>query len=199
MIKIGLTGSIATGKSTVLSIFNNNFGLPIFSSDECVRKLYKSEEGLNKFIKKNILHSEQDSFSNKDIANIIFNNDEKRVALEEFIHPLVKIEREKYIETHKQKNTKYIVLEIPLLFEKDIVNELDVSVLVRTSLDLQRDRALKRPGMTKKLFENILSKQMREDIKVKKADYIIDNYDYEKTVYQVDDILKQIHKKRKYA
>tara|TARA_Y100000590_G_scaffold452259_1_gene595039 strand:+ start:26115 stop:26711 length:597 start_codon:yes stop_codon:yes gene_type:complete len=198
MIKIGLTGSIATGKSTVLSIFKKNFNLPVFSSDECVKELYESEDKLINFVKQKILKSNKDVFSNKDIANIIFYNDEKRIQLEEFIHPLVKVKRDKYIEAQKQKNTKYVVLEIPLLFEKDIQKELDVTLLVRTSLGLQRERALGREGMTKKLFENILNKQMPNDIKEKKADYIIDNYDYQKTVNQVHDILNQIQK-RKYA
>ena len=106
MIKIGLTGSIAVGKSFVLSIFKTEYNVPVFSSDECVRGIYRHNADLNNFIKDEILASDN-QFSNEDIANIVFKDSIKLEKLEK-----------------KNNNLEYKILELTtLLRNHGIVNK----------------------------------------------------------------------------
>jgi len=89
MIKVGLTGSIASGKSYVLNLFSDLYNIPIFSSDDCVKELYKSNEELKDFVKKQILKKDEE-FNKVNISANVFNNGDKLSKLEKVIHPLVK-------------------------------------------------------------------------------------------------------------
>ena len=136
MMKIGLTGSIASGKSYVLNLFSDLYNVPIFSSDECVKELYKSNDQLKDFVKKHILEKNE-VFNKTNISENVFNNKEKLLKLETFIHPLVKLARDSFIEQEKKNNSKIVIVEVPLLFEKNLENDFDFIILVKTSSDLQ--------------------------------------------------------------
>ena len=159
MIKIGLTGSIAVGKSFVLSIFKTEYNVPVFSSDECVRGIYRHNADLNNFIKDEILASDN-QFSNEDIANIVFKDSIKLEKLENYIHPLVKIERDNFINRELNKKSKFVVIEVPLLFEKNLEHEFDKIILVDVTEDIQEKRALLRKNMSKEKFLAIKANQI---------------------------------------
>ena len=189
MIKVALTGGIGVGKSFVLNILKDKYNFPIFSSDDCVRSLYLNEPSLISFVKSEIMNNE-DKFSKSRIAEIVFNNQKKLRKLESFIHPLVKIEREKFINQERRKEAKIIIIEIPLLFEKNLTDEVDTVILVRASDELQKQRVLKRPNMNEELFDKIIKNQMDVHKKEKKSDYIIDSNYYSSTVLQIENIFE---------
>lgn len=194
MIKVALTGGIGVGKSFILNIIKDKYNFPIFSSDDCVRRLYANNSELVSFVKSEIMNTE-DKFSKSQIAEIIFNDKKKLEKLESFIHPLVKIERDKFIDRERKKEFKAIIIEIPLLFEKNLTAEVDIVILVRTDAELQKKRVLKRSNMTEELFNKIITNQMDVYKKEKNSDYIIDSNDYDNTLLQIENIFKDIEKK----
>ena len=107
MIKVGLTGSIAVGKSFVLSIFKTEYNIPVFSSDECVRGIYRHNVDLNNFIKEEILVSDNE-FSNEDIANIVFKDSIKLEQLQNNKKEQEKFAREKFL--MKKKNEDVFII-----------------------------------------------------------------------------------------
>ena len=117
------------------------------------------------------------------------------MKLEGFIHPLVKQERKKFISEEMKKNSDIVIIEIPLLFEKKLEKEVDHIILVRTSKDIQKQRVLKRNGMTEELFNKINKRQMATEDKAKKSDYIIDSYDYDNVTKEVKEIYEDIVRK----
>ena len=191
MIKIGLTGSIASGKSYVLNLFSDLYNVPIFSSDECVKELYKSNDQLKDFVKKHILEKNE-VFNKTNISENVFNNEEKLLKLEKFIHPLVKLARDSFIEREKQNDSKIVIIEVPLLFEKNLENDFDFIILIKTSSDLQEKRVLERPNMTAELFSKIKKKQLPNIRKEERSHFVIDNINREDTIKKIDTIMKNI-------
>ena len=193
MIKIGLTGSIAVGKSFVLSIFKTEYNIPVFSSDECVRGIYRHNVDLNNFIKDEILTCDNE-FSNEDIANIVFKDSIKLEKLENYIHPLVKIERDNFINQELNKKSKFVVIEVPLLFEKNLEHEFDKIILVDVTEDIQEKRALLRKNMSKEKYLAIKANQIPNSEKINRSDFIIDNHDEAKTRDHIEKIVKELNK-----
>ena len=193
MIKIGLTGSIAVGKSFVLSIFKTKYNIPVFSSDECVRDIYRHNLDLNNFIKDEILASNNE-FSNEDIANIVFKDRIKLEKLENYIHPLVKIERDNFINQELNEKSKFVVIEVPLLFEKNLEHEFDKIILVDVTEDIQEKRALLRKNMTKEKYLTIKANQIPNSEKINRSDFIINNHDEAKTRDEIEKIVKELNK-----
>ncbi|MBL6770928.1 MAG: dephospho-CoA kinase [Rhizobiales bacterium] len=194
MIKIGLTGSIASGKSYVLNLFSDLYNIPIFSSDECVKELYKSNDQLKDFVKKHILEKDEE-LNKTNISEKVFNNKEKLLKLEKFIHPLVKLARDRFIEQEKENNSKIVIVEVPLLFEKNLENDFDFIILVKTSSDLQEKRVLERPNMTAELFSKIKKKQLPNKQKEERSHFVIDNINRDDTIKTIDTIMKNIKMK----
>jgi dephospho-CoA kinase len=194
MIKIGLTGSIASGKSYVLNLFSDLYNIPIFSSDECVKELYKSNDQLKDFVKKHILEKDEE-LNKTNISENVFNNKEKLLKLEKFIHPLVKLARDRFIEQEKENNSKIVIVEVPLLFEKNLENDFDFIILVKTSSDLQEKRVLERPNMTAELFSKIKKKQLPNKQKEERSHFVIDNINRDDTIKAIDTIMKNIKMK----
>ena len=194
MIKIGLTGSIASGKSYVLNLFSDLYNIPIFSSDECVKELYKSNDQLKDFVKKHILGKDEE-LNKTNISENVFNNKEKLLKLEKFIHPLVKLARDRFIEQEKENNSKIVIVEVPLLFEKNLENDFDFIILVKTSSDLQEKRVLERPNMTVELFSKIKKKQLPNKQKEERSHFVIDNINRDDTIKTIDTIMKNIKMK----
>jgi dephospho-CoA kinase len=193
MIRIGLTGSIAVGKSFVLSIFKDEHNIPVFSSDECVQEIYRNNADLNNFIKDEILGSDK-KFSNEDIANIVFADSAKLEKLENYIHPLVKMERDNFIKRERNKKSKFVVIEVPLLFEKNLELEFDKVILVDVTEDIQEKRALSRTNMNKEKYLAIKANQIPNNKKIKRSDFIIHNHDEAKTRDNIDKIVKELNK-----
>lgn len=193
MKKLGLTGSIATGKSTVLMIFSE-LGYATFSADDEVHRLYQRQ------VPSQIIDFYPPALKNGQIdrnilAQYLMETPEKLTELETLIHPLVHQSYENFIKTSKNQNQQLIVADIPLLFENNYDYRFDAIAVTYCTPQTQRMRALNRQGMTEKKLQTILARQMDQENKKQQADYLIDtNGSIQKTREQVKNIVTKILK-----
>ena len=174
MIVIGLTGSIGMGKSTVAAMFEEE-GAPCFDSDAAVHALYAPggvavapvEAAFPGVMKEGAIDRVALSARVVGDAGAI-----KR--LEAIVHPLVRRAQAEFLQASRDANARYVVLDIPLLFESGGANLVDKTVVVSAPADVQRARVLARPGMTEEKFETILARQMPDAEKRARADFVID-------------------------
>ena len=127
MIKIGLTGSIASGKTTASKIISRRRG-PLFSADDVVKKLYKNTNFKKVVVKKLKIKSRSDF--KRTIKNIIFKKKGTLKKLEKIIHPMVR--KEMFVFLKKNKNKKFLFLEIPLLIESKLAKYFDVIIFIKS-------------------------------------------------------------------
>jgi dephospho-CoA kinase len=186
MMIVGLTGSIAMGKSTTAGLFAAA-GIPVFDSDASVHELYAKGGEAVPAIAKLAPTAIRDGAVDRAALSIALQRDPKLLlALEQAVHPLVKKRQRDFVKTQLAKHRKLVVLDIPLLFEKSRETEVDKIVVVSAPADIQRERALNRPGMTIEKLDFILSKQMPDTEKRAKADYVVD------TSSGIDDAKRQV-------
>ena len=100
-----------------------------------------------------------------------------------------------FIEQEKENNSKIVIVEVPLLFEKNLENDFDFIILVKTSSDLQEKRVLERPNMTAELFSKIKKKQLPNKQKEERSHFVIDNINRDDTIKAIDTIMKNIKMK----
>ena len=174
---VAITGGIGSGKSTFCSKLKEK-GFKIHSSDEQVAKIYKNPEkkfvtylhtiGLSKSIsKKNI--------DKKIISKIIFENKQIRKKLELYIFKIVRKKRSDFIKQEKQKKTKLIFIDIPLLFENNLEKQFNKVISIIASKRVRLKRLKKTRKMTENQFKNITRSQTSDVIRKKKSDYVIYN------------------------
>jgi dephospho-CoA kinase len=164
---IGITGSIASGKSTVAKLIAKK-KYPLFSADKIVLDLYKN----NRFIKLLAIKfklSEKKKIKNQ-IRLLVKRNNKKLKVLENIIHPIV---RRKMTVFLKKKN-KILVLEIPLLIENKLNRNFDKIIFIDAKKKLRLKRYLKK-NSEKKIFEILNKKQLSPNIKKKACDVVINN------------------------
>jgi len=190
-IKVGVTGSIGMGKTTVaLEISKHNY--PIWNSDEVVHKLYNRGELGFSIIKKLIPDAAVGLCVNRVIlSQKILKFPDLIKKIEEQIHPIVNENQKNFLLEHLNK--KLIIFDIPLLFETNCEEWLDCVIVVTAPLLVQKKRVLLRRGMTEEKLSFILSRQISNTKKVKKADFVINtNCDYDVLVTRVKYILESI-------
>jgi dephospho-CoA kinase len=174
MIKIGLTGSIAMGKSEVARIFQEQ-GIPVFDADRAVHTLYDSKLGvdlLQPIVPEAII---DDKIHRPTLSALVMKDADLLNRLEVLVHAEVAKQREAFHAQAKQEGHAIVVYDIPLLFEKQIDKTVDVTVVVSAPAHLQKQRALARPGMTEERLNMILARQMPDAEKRSHADYVIEN------------------------
>ena len=174
MFKLGLTGSIATGKSTALQGFAD-LGVPVFSSDDAVHELYRGDavpvvEALFPGV------SHNGAIDRAELAKRVVGQPERLAALEAAVHPLVRARIGKFLADAEAAGAKLAVVDIPLLFETGFDYGLDRVATTWAPDDEIRARALARPGMTVEKLDAILARQMPQDEKRKRADYVIGTF-----------------------
>ena len=169
MIKIGITGSLASGKSTASKYLSSKYGL-LFSADSAVEELYKSSSFKSLISKK--FKIKNNNQIKKNLKKMIFNNSAELKKLEKIIHPLVRKKMRKF--TLKNKNKKFLFYEIPLLIESKLMKYFDKIIFIRSKKQLRLKRFKSKNG-DKKLFNLLNSKQMRDSKKIKYCDYVVVN------------------------
>ena len=169
MIRIGLTGSIASGKTTASKIISRRKG-PLFSADEVVKKIYKKTNFQKVLLKKLKIKSRSDF--KKKIKNIIFSKKGTLKKLEEIIHPMVR--KEMLVFLKKNKNKKFLFLEIPLLIESKLTRYFDVIIFIKSKRDLRLKRFKLKKGNIK-LFSLLDNHQLKDTKKMKFCDHIVVN------------------------
>ncbi len=167
MLKIGLTGGIACGKSTVLALFKENNAETI-DCDDIVGELYSRKEVSAEIEKK------FGTADKKELSEIVFSDSAKRKQLEEILHPLVRSELEQRIQALEKRGCKIVVVDVPLLFEAGWQGIFDKTVAVKC-LPGQQLARLKKKGFSETNALDRISSQLPIDEKIIKADYSIDN------------------------
>ena len=169
MIKIGITGSLASGKSTVAKLISRN-RYPIFSADKTVKNLYKKRIFIDKVKKKFNFKSKNNL--KKKVKNLIRKDKKVLKQLELIIHPLVRREMRNFIRS--KKNIKIKIFEIPLLIESKLKKYFDVIVFVGAKKNIRLKRYVSAGG-DKKIFTILEKRQDKPSKKIKISDHIIYN------------------------
>ncbi|WP_297111368.1 dephospho-CoA kinase [uncultured Devosia sp.] len=172
MRRIGITGSIATGKSTLLAAFAK-CGVPVFSADEAVARLYAGEavapvEKLFPGV------AENDVINRAELARRLAADPSGFQRLEAIVHPLVRAEIVRFLEAAEKQGHDLAAVEVPLLFESGHNYGFDTIAVTFVDETIQRQRILARPGMTVEKMESLLARQMPQAEKKQRADWLFD-------------------------
>lgn len=171
MIVIGLTGSIGMGKSTVATMFADE-GVPVFDADAAVHRLQGPEGALVDEIEAHFPGTTGPEGVNRGaLAERVLGEPEALRRLEALVHPAVAREREDFLAVNSAQ--PLVLLDIPLLFEAGGSEQVDKIVVVSAPAEVQRERVLRRPGMTPEKFEQILARQLPDSEKRARADFVI--------------------------
>ena len=179
-IKIGITGSIGMGKTTVLLLFEKN-GIKVWNADLEVHKLYKNgNEGYKNIISIYPQLKDEIEIDRKKVSNLIRQKKIDLKKIEEIIHPLLKKSRLKFIKENEKE--KIIAFEIPLLYETGANKWLDYIISVYCSKKTQMQRLYERKNFNKNKINYLLSKQISIKNKIKNADFLINTDQKKMTV-----------------
>ena len=171
MIILGLTGSIGMGKSTVARMFAEE-GVPVFDADAVVHRLQGPAGALVAEIEAHFPGTTGEGGVNRTaLAEAVLDDSEALRRLEAITHPAVAREREAFLAEHA--DAPLVLLDIPLLFEKGLENSVDKVAVVSADPEIQRLRTLQRPGMTAEKYLRILSRQLDDSEKRRRADFVI--------------------------
>jgi dephospho-CoA kinase len=190
MVVIGLTGSLGMGKTTT-SRFFAEAGVPVYDADEAVHRLYAGEAAA--LIEAAFPGTTgEHGVDRARLAQAVVGDSAALARLEAIVHPLVRQEELRFLETARKAGARVAVLDIPLLFETGGDRRVDAVVVVSAPAEMQRARAFERPGMTEEKFRALIAKQMPDEEKRRRADFVVDTsqgHDYARA--QVHAILRQ--------
>ena len=170
MIKIGITGSLGTGKSAASNFFLEK-GHLVISADQINQNLLEKKEVI-KHINNLLFKTDSESLNKEEVRKLIFSDGEKKKELENYLHPLIYNEMLRQINESREK---IVFLEIPLLYETNFKDLVDYVIVVYLDEDIQIKRVMKRDNILHDEVVNIIKNQMPLREKVLKADYVIDN------------------------
>lgn len=172
MITLALTGSIGMGKSTVAAMFADA-GIPTFDADAVVRHLQERGGRLVPLIEERFPGTTRDGAVDREaLSAVVLGDRDELAALEAIVHPAVHHERTRFIV--ENSDAAALLFDIPLLFETGGDEAFDKIIVVSARPELQRERVLGRPGMTEEKFRQILSRQLPDEEKRARADFVID-------------------------
>ena len=183
MLRIGLTGGIGSGKTTVAQIFNV-LGIPVYSSDDSAKRLMNEDEDL----KKKIIHSfgkeayRDGKLNRKYLADVAFSDQQKTELLNSLVHPATIKDATAWME---KQNAPYVIKEAALIFESGSNQFLDFVIGVKSPLSLRIERIMKRNNVTAEEVALRMNLQMDEDEKLNRCDFIIINDEKEMLILQV--------------
>jgi dephospho-CoA kinase len=191
MLVIGLTGGIGMGKSAAAKHFAAR-GIPTFNADACVHALYEGaavaaiEAEFPGVVRGG-------KIDRKLLSERIAGSPARIKMLEAIVHPMVVEAEIVFLREEEKKGAKLAVLEIPLLFETDAHERVDVSIVVSAPERVQRKRVLSRPGMTVDKLEHLLARQLPDAKKRALADYVVDSgATHEDMHAQIDKIIESL-------
>jgi dephospho-CoA kinase len=172
MFILGLTGSLGMGKSTTARFFAEE-GVPVHDADAVVHRLYDGEAA--PAIEAAFPGTTAGGKVDRDrLAACVLGDGAALKRLEAIVHPLVQEAERRLLAEAETRGEKVAVLDIPLLFETGGEKRVDAVVVVSAPPDVQRSRVLGRPGMTADKLDAILAKQMPDDEKRRRADFVVD-------------------------
>ncbi|HLK30658.1 MAG TPA: dephospho-CoA kinase [Puia sp.] len=190
MLKIGLTGGIGSGKSTVAKIFEV-LGIPMYYADDAAKRLMNEDDNLKKEIIKNF---GEESYINGKlnrayISSIVFNNKDKIELLNSLTHPAVMHDSERWM---KEQTAPYAIREAALIFESGINKHLDYVIGVSSPEELRIERTMKRDHVSREEVQKRMKNQMNEDEKMKLCDFVIYNDEKQLMMPQVLELHRKL-------
>ena len=183
MLKIGLTGGIGTGKTTVARLFEL-LNVPVYYADEASKRLYHTDEVLKEAM---IKHFGADVYSNGQLdkgrlAQLVFNAPERLELLNSLVHPPTLRDAEQWM---ARQTAPYIIKEAALLFETGSAGQLDYVIGVTAPVHLRIKRVMDRDQVSREQVQNRMDRQMDENIKMRLCDFIIHNDEQQLVIPQV--------------
>lgn len=172
-IILGLTGSIAMGKSDAAKVFGR-LGVPVFDADAVVhRMLAKGGEAVEVVARSFPGVINDGAIDRRRLGDRVFGKGNELKKLEHILHPLVGKARNRFLRLAGASRTRVVVMDVPLLFETGGMAGYHAVVVVSAPHFVQRSRALRRPGMTTERFASIVQKQVPDHLKCRQADFIV--------------------------
>ncbi len=194
MLKVAITGNIASGKSQVEKILLSS-GYKVVDTDKINHYILASDYNVIKEIKsvfsdEDIL-DEDGNISRKKLGDVVFYSEDKRKKLEDILHK--RIFDKVNIFFNENSNEKFVFVSIPLLFEANLENNYDKIIFVSADEDIRLKRLMERNNYTKAYARKRIKIQQKEDEKIKKSDFIIfNNSDFNNLRKQINSILEQL-------
>ena len=184
-IKVGITGGIGSGKSIISTVFRK-LGVPIYNSDDRGKYLTKTNKNIAEKIKEHFgdeYYDSEGSLLTQKLGSLVFNNEEKLKLLNSIVHPEVALDFKQWLEAQRNE---YILKESAIIFENGIEKSLDIVISVICPLELRIKNILKRdPFRTEDNIRAIISRQMSDDEKIIRSDYVIHNDEKSSVLQQV--------------
>jgi dephospho-CoA kinase len=183
MLKIGLTGGLGSGKSTVAHIFEV-LGIPVYYADTASKRLMNEDDKVKQAVE-NVFGKEAYSGGELDrrfLAEIVFKDQKKLEILNAIVHPATLQDADEWI---KKQTAPYIIKEAALIFESGAHQSLDYIIGVKAPLPLRIQRAMKRDSMSRDEFMARINRQINEEIKMRLCDFIIVNDEQQMVIPQV--------------
>lgn len=196
-IKIGITGGMGSGKTTLSNILKN-MGFPVYNTDKAAAEIMKSEEKIISKIKKIFgedIYDESGILDKKKLASLIFKDVEKLEAVNRLIHPEVMRDFKKWYESRTED---MVFCESAILFESGWENEFDYILCVTADIDKRIERIRKRDGISREAVMERLKNQMPEKEKCMRSDFILCNNEVSSLEQEVRKLVSQIRSKVKY-
>ena len=190
MLRIGLTGGIGSGKTTVAHIFEV-LGIAVYFADDAAKKLMNEDENLHQEIIKHFgTESYVDGKLNRPfLSEAVFSDHKKTLLINSIIHPVTIADAEKWFQ---QQKGPYAIKEAALIFEAHAEKNLDLVIGVSSPLELRLQRVMQRDGITKEAIEKRMQHQMDENQKMDRCDFIINNNEVELLIPQVISIHEKL-------
>lgn len=183
-LKVGLTGGIGSGKSTVAKLFEV-LQIPIFYSDALAKQIIVSDPKVIEAIKAQFgkeSYLPDGTYNTKHISNIVFNDKKELKALNAIVHPAVFSSQADWFE---EQTTDYAIVENAILYEANTQHRFDKVIVVQTDDNLRIERIMKRDGITKEQVKARFKSQIPQEKKVKLADFVIYNNGNQSLIQQV--------------
>ncbi|HEU4471782.1 MAG TPA: dephospho-CoA kinase [Flavisolibacter sp.] len=183
MLKIGLTGGIGSGKSTVARLFEL-LNVPVYYADEASKRLYHTHAGLMASLRQ---HFGEDIYAGNQLnrqalASIVFNDPQKLALLNRLVHPLTITDAAEWMD---RQQAPYVVKEAAIIFESGSAAGLDYIIGVYAPRALRIKRVMDRDGLTREEVTGRMDRQINEEIKMKLCDFVLTNNEQELLIPQV--------------
>lgn len=184
MFKVGITGGIGVGKTTVCKVFEL-LGVPIYYSDDAAKTVLETQNVKTKIVEafvSDVLTSDG-ALDKKKLAAIVFNDKTKLAILNSIVHPAVDTHFKQWMSSHT--NAPYIIKEAAILFESGASLAMDKVITVSAPLELKIQRAMMRDTSTREQIEERIKNQLSDNEKIKRSDYVIYNDNQQLVIPQV--------------
>lgn len=191
MLKVGITGGIGSGKSTVCRVFSV-LGIPVFESDKIARELMNTDTEIKQQLVDlfgTAVYLPDQTINRKYLAGIVFNNPSLLAQLNTIVHPVV---RKTFFDWCEKQQTPYIIHEAAILFESGFYKMMDKTITVITSEHERIQRVMKRDGITLEMVNERIKNQWNDQQRKELADFVIGNNDDELVIPQIIEIDKKL-------